>query len=44
MSNYVNVRAAHLLPYQITHTKQGGESGEGGKSLGKTTETPFAVL
>lgn len=31
MNYYVNVTAAHLLPYHIMHTEQGGEDGEGGK-------------
>lgn len=40
----MNVRAARLLPYQIMYTKQGGEIGQCEKSLGRTTETPLALL
>lgn len=44
MINYVNVRAAHLLPYHIMHTKQDGEGGEGGKSFRSYHRNPLSVL
>lgn len=44
MSNYVNVRAVHLLPYHIMNTEQNGEGGEGGKSFRIDHRSPLSVL